>query len=127
MRQTFAFYTYFSKIATPSLYYTANMKFLYLYNLMALSAFWGIFWSIFIFGICFLCVHTVKLLRFGWKYQKQQKQELAVTKETEKAEHTTTQEPQKAAAATPPKEIYYIVERKRKAPPYSTPKRIDFK
>lgn len=126
MRQTFAFYTYFSKIATLSLYYTANMQIFYLHNLMALSAFWGIFWSIFIFGICFLCVHTVKLLRFGWKYQKQQKQELAATKETEKAEHKTAQEPQKAAA-TPPKEIYYIVERKRKAPPYSAPKRIDFK
>lgn len=103
------------------------MQVFYPHNLMVLSAFWGIFWSIFIFGVCFLCVHTIKLLRFGWKYQKQQKQEVAAAKETEKSEHKTTQEPQKTTANTPPKEIYYIVERKRKAPPYSTPKRIDFK
>lgn len=69
---------------------------------------------ILLFALCFLLIHTIKLIRLGW--QTQRKQPPAKEKAEEKAP-APTQEP-----------IYYIVERKRRTKSsYGEPKRINFK
>ena len=69
-----------------------------------------------IFLLCFLAVHTIKLIKLGWKTQYQTPPEKEEKKE----------DAQKKESA--PEPVYYIVERKRRAKTtFSEPKRIDFK
>ncbi|MBQ9728645.1 MAG: hypothetical protein IJV85_03510 [Clostridia bacterium] len=69
---------------------------------------------------CFFAVHLIKLVKFGWTYQKELRDE--PSKEAEKKQEKPTPEP----AREP---IYYIVERKRRQAKsaYSKPKEIRFK
>ena len=75
----------------------------------------GTFSLIVLFSLCFLLIHTVKLIKIGWLAQKKEK---PPEKKEEKAPaQPNTQEP-----------VYYIVERKRRTKSsYGEPKRINFK
>ncbi len=71
---------------------------------------------ILLFALCFLLIHTIKLIKLGWLSQR--KREETQKKEEEKA-------PAQSSAQEP---VYYIVERKRRTKSsYSEPKRIRFK
>ena len=77
----------------------------------------GIIAFLFLFVFCFFLVHTARLARIGWKYQRKKP-----PKPPEKSEEKRTPPP------TPPEPVYYIVEKKRKSrTSYSAPKEIRFK
>ena len=81
---------------------------------LLLSPIHGLLLSFLVFFICFLFIHIVKLIKFGWLYKKQnvpKKQSLSPKKEEK-----------------PPDPIYYLVERKKpRKTPYKKPKEIRFK
>jgi hypothetical protein len=75
----------------------------------------GAFSLLILFGVCFLLIHIVKLIKIGWLAQKKNSSE---QKEEEKT-------PAPSSAQEP---VYYIVERKRRTKSsYGEPKRIRFK
>ena len=75
----------------------------------------GAFSLLVLFGVCFLLIHIVKLIKIGWLAQKKNAPE---QKEEEKT-------PAPSSAQEP---VYYIVERKRRTKSsYGEPKRIRFK
>lgn len=91
----------------------------------------GIFWLVFLFGACFLFVHTARLAKIGREYQKQtlkrsaKQEEEQKQEQAEKSENTEKQKPSPQAEREP---IYYIVEKKRRAKTsFSEPKEIRFK
>lgn len=93
--------------------------FFYLLTPISVSPLFGVMWLIALFTACFLFVHLTRLVRFGWLYQKQPREE---RKPPEQAEKKTPE--------TPPsvQPVYYIVERKRKTrQSYGEPKEIRFK
>jgi hypothetical protein len=85
----------------------------------------GALLSIFVFCLCFFCVHVAILAKRGWKLSFI-KNRIKKEKPPIKAEKTTKTppEPQKQ-----PEPVYYIVERKKKRAKssYSEPKEIRFK
>lgn len=69
---------------------------------------------ILLFALCFLLIHTIKLIKLGWQTQRKQP---PVKEKAEEKAPAPTQEP-----------VYYIVERKRRTKSsYGEPKRINFK
>ena len=82
----------------------------------------GAFWLAFIFVVCFLSVHLVRLAKIGWNHQKNR----TVPPEKPKSERP---DPPPKPEERPPEPVYYIVERKRKRSrdSYSSPKEIKFK
>ena len=110
MRQTTSLCTNFMQYMTIKKVYTFPM-----YTLLASSLF-GIFWLAFLFVLCFLGVHVLRLARMGQAYRKQQMEKPPPPPPIEKKEKKEQVEP-----------VYYIVERKRrKKPSFSEPKRIQF-
>ncbi len=97
------------------------MQFISFNNLLAATAFLGVFWLAVIFGGCFLSVHIARLVKFGWLYQKKEEP----PKPTEAKEEKKEKAPEPKPSAEP---VYYIVERKRKTrQSYGEPKEIRFK
>lgn len=122
MRQSTPVYSNFSQFMTVFFLYTITMYLTSLKNLLSTAAILGVFWLILIFSACFLAVHIVRLVCFGWLYQKQEK---AQTPSEEKKEEKKEKAPEPKPSAEP---VYYIVERKRKPrQSYGEPKEIRFK
>ena len=100
----------------------------------------GAFWLIFLFVVCFLGVHLVRLAKIGWKYQKDRNDTNRPPQPSERTREDSSSragnppdapQPEKKdePAKGPPEPVYYIVERKRKRTrdSYSPPKEIKFK
>ena len=78
----------------------------------------GVVWLVLLFGVCFLCVHIIRLAKLGRKYQKEK---LTAVK-------TPPQQQEKAPPKDTGEPVYYIVEKKRRNKTSSgEPKRIQFK
>lgn len=91
--------------------------------LLTVSPFWGIFWLILLFILCFFGVHIARLARLGQRYRKS----LTKQEKHEKKESGETP-PQPKTLPNEREPIYYIVERKKRAKTnYSEPKEIRFK
>ena len=87
-------------------------------NLLSVPAAFGVLWLVLLFSACFLGVHIVRLVKFGWLYQKKEAPPKPTEEKKEKA-------PEPKPSAEP---VYYIVERKRKTRQnYGEPKEIRFK
>ena len=102
--------------------YNESMK-----NCLLSAAASGAFWLILLFVVSFLAVHTVRLAKIGWNYQKRH-----VTPPEKSSAEKRGSEPARRdppAAEKPPEPVYYIVERKKRRPreTYSPPKEIKFK
>lgn len=92
-----------------------------LMNTLLTAPFKGIIWLVVLFGVCFLLVHTARLVRFGQKYRKLQNPPPREEKKEPPA-------PEKKAPPPTGEPVYYIVERKKRTKStFSEPKRIDFK
>lgn len=88
-------------------------------NILSVSPALGCVWLVCLFILCFLLVHTAKLVRLGWKHRKPPKAEEKPTSPTE------TKTP---AESKPQEPVYYIVEKKRRyKTTFSNPKQIRFK
>lgn len=84
----------------------------------------GMAWLTLLFLLCFVLVHTVRLVRFGQKYCKTQNAKTAPAP-TPVKENSAQEKTPPAPSGEP---IYYIVERKKRPKStYTEPKRIDFK
>ena len=91
-------------------------------NTLLVSPFKGIICITLLFGVCFLLVHTARLVQFGQRYRKQQ------NAPSEPPKPQPTPPPEKKAPPSTGEPVYYIVERKRRTKStFSEPKRIDFK
>ncbi len=86
-------------------------------NLLSAYAVGGIFSLVFLFALCFVCIHILKCAKIGFFHHKKPTEPPPPPKEDAK-KAPTSQEP-----------IYYIVERKRMRakPKYGEPKQILFK
>ena len=82
----------------------------------------GFLWLIFLFILCFLCVHLTKLALHGAEIIRKTPPQAPPEKKEEKQE-------EKKAPASPQEPVYYIVEKKTRRPKssYSEPKQIRFK
>ena len=101
----------------------------------------GAFWLLFLFFVCFFCVHTARLARMGWQARKtpptSEKNPPGSGNNAPGTSHapkkTTVKHPDGGARYPPapaaPEPVYYIVERKRKKAKstYSPPREIRFK
>ncbi len=77
----------------------------------------GVVWIGLLFGLCFLLVHLIKLVKLGWEHRAPTPPPKPTEKEEQKAPAKTSQEP-----------VYYIVEKKRRAKTsFGEPKQIRFK
>ncbi len=87
-------------------------------NLLNAYAVGGIFSLLFLFVLCFVCIHILKCAKIGFFHNKKPTEPPPPPKEDAKKAPTPPQEP-----------IYYIVERKRMRakPKYGEPKQIQFK
>lgn len=79
----------------------------------------GFFWAIILFFLCFLAIHSIKLIRLGLKALNEPKNE-PIQQEKKPADR-------KSGAEKEP--IYYIVERKKRRAKtsYTEPKEFRFK
>ena len=91
----------------------------FIHSLLTVNAVGGAFCTLFLFVLCFVCVHLFKYANIGWKHRKKPAEPPPPPEKTEKEK----------APAPPQEPIYYIVERKRTRakPKYSEPKEIRFK
>ena len=91
-----------------------------LYNLLSAYAVGGIFSLLFLFILCFVCVHILKCAKIGFAQHK---------KPTDPPTPPTPPKEDVKKAPAPQEPVYYIVERKRTRakPKYSEPRQIQFK
>ena len=84
-------------------------------NILTVFPFKGFLFTLLLFLVCFVSVHTLLLARVGWEYNR--KKATPPPKEEEKT------------APVEKEPIYYIVERKTKRAKasYGEPKQINFK
>ena len=101
----------------------------------------GAFWLLFLFFVCFFCVHTARLARMGWQARKtpptSEKNPPGSGNNAPGTSHapekTTREQPERREPDSPvpaaPEPVYYIVGRKRKKAKstYSPPREIRFK
>ena len=89
------------------------------HSLLTVNAVGGAFCILFLFALCFVCVHLFKYAEIGWKHRKKPAEPPPLPEKTEKEK----------APAPPQEPIYYIVERKKRRAKssYSEPKEIHFK
>ena len=91
-------------------------------NLLLSRGVLGLFWSVFLFALCFACIHIAKLARLGALYRK------STSQKPPEPPNPPEKEKEKAPASAQ-EPVYYIVERKKKRakPQYGEPKEIRFK
>ena len=110
--------------------YNESMK-----NCLLSAAASGAFWLILLFVVSFLAVHTVRLAKIGWNYQKRHVTPPDKSSAEKRGSEPARRDPpaketsEAPAAEKPPEPVYYIVERKKRRPreTYSPPKEIKFK
>ena len=110
--------------------YNESMK-----NCLLSAAASGAFWLLLLFVVSFLAVHTVRLAKIGWNYQKrhvappEKSSAEKLSSEPARRDPPAKETSEAPAAEKPPEPVYYIVERKKRRPrdTYSAPKEIKFK
>ena len=110
--------------------YNESMK-----NCLLSAAASGAFWLILLFVVSFLAVHTVRLAKIGWNYQKRHVTPPEKSSAEKRGSEPARRDPpaketsEAPAAEKPPEPVYYIVERKKRRlrETYSPPKEIKFK
>lgn len=109
MRQTSTFYPYLFYFVTMFTPYNVDM------NILTVFPIKGLLFTLLLFTVCLLGVHTILLARIGWKTQRKNPDEAP---KPEEKKPPVEREP-----------IYYIVERKTKRAKasYGEPKQINFK
>lgn len=101
-------------------------------NTLLTTPLFGGFLLLILFACCFLLVHSILLIKIGWKYQTGNAVQNAKKQPSEKTEKPSEKPRENTPTATPqsaPQPVYYIVEKKRKKPKsyYSEPKEFRFK